>query len=61
MLHAIIVKVYPFRIDKDRSGAISASELQQALSNGKHRKHGKIVVYFSVKICLPLCCVIAEV
>ena len=24
-----------YRIDKDRSGSISANELQQALSNGK--------------------------
>ena len=38
-----------FRVDKDRSGAISTDELQQALSNGNHKiiKIKLIVITFS--------------
>ena len=34
--------MHTLRVDKDRSGAISADELQQALSNGK-----KTVLYIT--------------
>lgn len=33
-LCVVINLCFPFRVDKDRSGYISADELQQALSNG---------------------------
>ena len=36
------------RVDKDRSGAISTDELQQALSNGTHN--------FCALDCFMLCC-----
>ncbi len=29
-----LILIFPDRVDKDRSGAISSDELQQALSNG---------------------------
>lgn len=33
--HVFRVSLAPFRVDKDRSGAISMDELQQALANGE--------------------------
>lgn len=43
MCEVVLISVCLPRVDKDRSGVISDSELQQALSNGS--------LHFSLKVC----------